>query len=44
MGLDATLFTEVERVPQRAAVLRRQFLQGDAGIFDQVLGDQGWLR
>ena len=32
--------TKVERVRRGAMLLRRQFLQGDAGIFDQVLGDQ----
>ncbi len=32
--------TEVERVRQGSAVLRRQFLQEDTGVFDQVLGDQ----
>jgi len=31
---------KVERLRQSAAMLRRQFLQGDAGIFDQALGDQ----
>ncbi len=31
---------KVERFRQSAAMLRRQFLQGDAGIFDQALGDQ----
>lgn len=32
--------TKVERVRQGAAMLRRQFLQGDAGVFDRVLGDR----
>ena len=27
---------KVERVRQGAAMLRRQFLQGDAGVFDEV--------
>ena len=31
---------KVERVRQGAAMLRRQFLQGDAGVFDRVLGDR----
>ena len=31
---------KVERVRQGAAMLRRQFLQGDAGVFDEVLGDR----
>jgi Transposase DDE domain len=31
---------KVERVRQGAAMLRRQFLQGDAGVFDQVLGER----
>jgi len=31
---------KVERVRQKVAMLRRQFLQGDTGIFDQTLGDQ----
>jgi len=31
---------KVERFQHSAAMLRRQFLQGDAGIFDQVLGEQ----
>ncbi len=30
--------TKVERVRQGAAMLRRQFLQGGAGVFDRVLG------
>lgn len=31
---------KVERVRRSAAMLRRQFLQADAGIFDQMLGEQ----
>ena len=31
---------KIERVRRSAATLRRQFLQGDAGIFDRVLGDR----
>lgn len=31
---------KVERVRQQAAMLRQQFLQGDAGVFDRVLGDR----
>lgn len=31
---------KVERARQGAAMLRRQFLQGDAGVFDRVLGDR----
>ena len=31
--------SKVARVRQGAAMLRRQFLQGDAGVFDEVLGD-----
>ena len=31
---------KVERSRQSAIMLRRQFLQGDAGLFDGVLGDQ----
>ena len=31
---------KVERVRQGAAMLRRQFLQGDAGVFDEVLGER----
>lgn len=31
---------KVKRARQSAAMLRRQFLQGDAGVFDGVLGDQ----
>ena len=31
---------KVERVRQGAAMLRQQFLQGDAGVFDQLLGDR----
>lgn len=31
---------KVERVQQQVVMLRRQFLQGDAGAFDQALGDQ----
>lgn len=31
---------KVERVRQKVAMLRQQFLQGDTGIFDQALGDQ----
>ena len=30
---------KVERARQSAAMLRRQFLQGDGGIFEQALGD-----
>jgi hypothetical protein len=32
--------TKVERVRQGSAMLLRQFLQGDAGIFDRVLGER----
>lgn len=31
---------KVERIRQKVVMLRRQFLQGDTGIFDQALGDQ----
>ena len=31
---------KVERVRRGAAMLRRQFLQGDDGVFDRVLGDR----
>jgi Transposase DDE domain len=31
---------KVERVRQRVLMLKQQFLQGDTGVFDQVLGDQ----
>ena len=31
---------KVERARQSATMLRRQFLQGDAGVFDRVLGDR----
>ena len=30
---------KVERVRQKVLMLKRQFLQGDAGLFDQALGD-----
>ena len=32
--------TKVERARRNAAMLRRQFLHGDGGLFDQVLDDQ----
>src|SRR3990170_2168118 len=32
--------TKVERARQGSAMLLRQFLQGDAGVFDRVLGDR----
>ena len=32
--------TKVKRNRQRIAMLKRQFLQGDTGVFAQVLGDQ----
>jgi len=32
--------TKVERARRSAAMLRRQFLHGDGGLFDQVLDDQ----
>ena len=31
---------KVERVRQKVAMLKQQFLQGDSGLFSQVLGDQ----
>jgi hypothetical protein len=31
---------KVERVRQKIAMLKQQFLQGDTGLFDQALGDQ----
>ena len=31
--------SKVERVRQKVLMLKRQFLQGDAGLFDQALGD-----
>lgn len=31
---------KVERIRRSAALLRQQFLQGNSGIFDQVLGEQ----
>jgi len=31
---------KVERVRQKVAMLKQQFLQGDTGLFDQALGDQ----
>jgi len=31
---------KIERVRQKIAMLKRQFLQGDTGLFDQALGDQ----
>ena len=31
---------KVERVRQKVAMLKQQFLQGDRGLFSQVLGDQ----
>jgi hypothetical protein len=30
--------SKVERVQQKVSLLKRQFLQGDAGVFDQALG------
>lgn len=32
--------TKVKRIRQKIAMLKRQFLQGGTGVFDQVLGDQ----
>ena len=32
--------SKVERVRQKVAMLKQQFLQGDTGLFDQALGDQ----
>ena len=32
--------TKVKRIRQKVAMLKQQFLQGDAGVFDQVLGDR----
>lgn len=32
--------TKVERVRQKVARLKQQFLQGDTGFFDQALGEQ----
>lgn len=32
--------SKVERVRQKVAMLRQQFLQGDTGLFDQVFGEQ----
>jgi hypothetical protein len=32
--------SKVERARQAAGMLRRQFLQGDAGVFDRVLGER----
>ena len=32
--------TKVQRTRQKVMMLKRQFLQGDTGIFAQVLGDQ----
>jgi len=32
--------TKVERIMQKVAMLKQQFLQGDAGVFAQVLGGQ----
>src|SRR4030067_2152332 len=32
--------TKVKRNRQRMAMLKQQFLQGDTGVFAQVLGDQ----
>jgi len=32
--------TKAERAQRSAAMLRRQFLQGDGSLFDQVLDDQ----
>lgn len=32
--------SKIERVRRSVSMLRRQFLQGDAGIFDQMLGEQ----
>ena len=32
--------TKVKRIRQKVAMLKQQFLQGDAGVFAQVLGDQ----
>lgn len=31
--------SKVERIRQKVLMLKRQFLQGDAGLFDQALGD-----
>lgn len=31
--------TKVERIRQKVLLLKRQFLQGDTGLFDQALGD-----
>ena len=31
---------KVDRVRQKVGMLRRQFLQGDTGVFDQALGDR----
>lgn len=31
---------KVERVRQQVMILKQQFLQGDAGLFDQALGEQ----
>jgi len=31
---------KLERVRQSVLMLRQQFLQSDAGVFDQVLGEQ----
>lgn len=32
--------TKVKRIRQKVAMLKQQFLQGDTGVFAQVLGDQ----
>ena len=32
--------TKIERVRQKVAMLKQQFLQGDTGLFDQALGDK----
>lgn len=32
--------TKVKRIRQKVAMLKQQFLQGDTGVFTQVLGDQ----
>jgi hypothetical protein len=32
--------TKIERIRQKITMLKQQFLQGDTGVFDQVLGEQ----
>ena len=32
--------TKVKRIRQKVAILKQQFLQGDTGVFDQILGGQ----